>query len=74
MNNVASVINLNYAIRQGLTGRGIGIAVMDTGIGSHPDLTEAGGCLAGFFDTVNGYSNYYDDNGHGTHIACSWHN
>lgn len=69
MNHVASAINLNYAIRQGLTGRGIGIAVMDTGIGSHPDLTEPGGCLAGFFDTVNGHSNYYDDNGHGTHIA-----
>ncbi|MCI9080393.1 MAG: S8 family peptidase [Lachnospiraceae bacterium] len=69
MNHVASAINLNYAIRQGLTGRGIGIAVMDTGIGSHPDLTEPGGCLAGFFDTVNRHSNYYDDNGHGTHIA-----
>lgn len=69
MNHVASVINLNYAIRQGLTGHGVGIAVMDTGIGSHPDLTEADGCLAGFFDTVNGRSNYYDDNGHGTHIA-----
>ena len=41
MNHVASVINLNYAIRQGLTGHGVGIAVMDTGIGSHPDLTEA---------------------------------
>lgn len=54
---------------QGLTGHGVGIAVMDTGIGSHPDLTEADGCLAGFFDTVNGRSNYYDDNGHGTHIA-----
>lgn len=69
MNHVASAINLNYAIRQGLTGRGIGIAVMDTGIGSHPDLTEPGGCLAGFFDTVNGHSSFYDDNGHGTHIA-----
>ncbi len=69
MNHVASVINLNYAIRQSLTGHGVGIAVMDTGIGSHPDLTEADGCLAGFFDTVNGRSNYYDDNGHGTHIA-----
>ena len=69
MNNVASAINLNYAIRHGLTGRGVGIAVMDTGIGSHPDLTEAGGCLAGFFDTVHGYPDYYDDNGHGTHIT-----
>ncbi len=70
MNHVASAINLNYAIRQGLTGRGIGIAVMDTGIGYHPDLTDKDGCFAGFFDTVNGRSNYYDDNGHGTHIAC----
>lgn len=69
MNHVASTINLNYAIRHGLTGRGVGIAIMDTGIGYHPDLTDKTGCLAGFFDTVNGHSNYYDDNGHGTHIA-----
>lgn len=69
MNRVASAINLNYAIRQGLTGRGIGIAVMDTGIGYHPDLTDTDGCLAGFFDTVNGRPDYYDDNGHGTHIS-----
>ena len=70
MNHVASVINLNYAIRQGLTGHGVGIAVMDTGIGSHPDLTEADGCLAGFFDTVHGPSNNNDDKVNGTHIAC----
>ena len=29
MNRVATAINLNYAIRQGLTGRGVGIAIMD---------------------------------------------
>ncbi len=69
MNHVASAINLSYAIRHGLTGRGVGIAIMDTGIGYHPDLTDKDGCLAGFFDTVNGRSSYYDDNGHGTHIA-----
>ncbi len=69
MNHAASIINLNYAIRQNLTGRGIGIAIMDTGIGEHPDLTGDKNCLAGFFDTVNGYTSYYDDNGHGTHIS-----
>lgn len=69
MNRIATAINLNYAIRQGLTGRGIGIAIMDTGIGNHPDLTGKNSCLAGFFDTFANHKNYYDDNGHGTHIS-----
>ncbi len=69
MNHVASTIKLDYAIRHGLTGRGVGIAIMDTGIGYHPDLMDKDGGFAGFFDAVNGYKDYYDDNGHGTHIA-----
>ena len=32
MNRVASVIKLDYARKQGLTGKNVGIAVMDTGI------------------------------------------
>ncbi|MBQ2319896.1 MAG: S8 family peptidase [Lachnospiraceae bacterium] len=69
MNRVAEVINLNYAIKQGLDGRGIGIAIMDTGIGNHPDLTGFNGAFAGFFDTIDNHLTAYDDNGHGTHVA-----
>ncbi|HUC90817.1 MAG TPA: S8 family serine peptidase [Paenibacillus sp.] len=44
-------------------GGGVRIAVMDTGIGPHPDLVVAGGV-----NTTGGRS-FRDDNGHGTHVA-----
>jgi minor extracellular protease Epr len=46
------------------TGKGVKIAVVDTGIASHEDLIIAGG--ASF---VAYTSSYADDNGHGTHVA-----
>lgn len=71
MNRASQIIHLEYARKRGLTGKGIGIAIFDTGIGYHPDLfsTGASGGLVAFIDTVYGRKNYYDDNGHGTHIA-----
>ncbi|MCM1045154.1 MAG: S8 family peptidase [Candidatus Gastranaerophilales bacterium] len=47
-------------------GRGINIAVLDTGIGWHPDLE---GRLLAFRDFVNRRNDSYDDNGHGTHVC-----
>src|SRR5438105_4705263 len=68
------------AVRQmlGLTGAGIGVAVVDSGIATwHDDLTNRSNALypygdqrvAGFVDFVNGQLAPYDDNGHGTHVA-----
>lgn len=48
----------------GLTGKGIDIAVLDSGIAPHSDLTISGGV-----STVDYTSSYTDDNGHGTHVA-----
>src|SRR5262252_798140 len=62
----------------GLTGAGIGVAVIDSGITSwHDDLTNNSSKLypygnqrvAKFVDFVNGRTLPYDDNGHGTHVA-----
>lgn len=50
----------------GLTGKGIVVAVLDTGIYNHPDLS---GRIAGFVDLVRFRRQTYDDNGHGTHVA-----
>jgi len=70
MNRAAQIIHLNFARREHLTGKGIGVAIFDTGIGYHPDLfPEKPNRLVDFLDTVYGKKNYYDDNGHGTHIA-----
>ena len=49
-----------------LTGKGIGAAVIDTGIFPHVDLGDR---IIAFKDIVHGKDQPYDDNGHGTHIA-----
>ncbi|WP_332629449.1 S8 family peptidase [Halalkalibacter flavus] len=49
-----------------LTGKGITVAVIDTGIYPHNDLS---GRIIDFVDFINQRSEPYDDNGHGTHCA-----
>jgi len=62
----------------GVTGAGVTVAVLDSGIAAwHDDLTNHSGTLypygdqrvAGFVDFVNGQMAPYDDNGHGSHVA-----
>jgi serine protease AprX len=62
----------------GLTGAGVGVAVIDSGIANwHDDLTNNSSTLypygnqrvAKFVDFVNGNGTPYDDYGHGTHVA-----
>ena len=62
----------------GLTGAGVGVAVIDSGIATwHDDLTTSGSGsypfgdqrVAAFMDFVNGQLLPYDDNGHGSHVA-----
>lgn len=49
-----------------LTGSGIGVAVLDTGIYPHIDFDTR---ITAFRDFLNGRKRPYDDNGHGTHVA-----
>ena len=52
----------------GLTGKGVKVCVVDTGIElDHPDID--GYELKGWTDIVQGKTNPYDDNGHGTNMA-----
>ncbi|HEY6362288.1 MAG TPA: S8 family peptidase [Vicinamibacterales bacterium] len=63
------------AIRQasGLSGAGVGVAVIDSGVVPwHDDLGDVpGGAprIQQFVDFVNGTGAPYDDHGHGTHVA-----
>lgn len=50
----------------GLDGSGVTVAVLDTGVGRHPDLL---GKVACFRDFVGRRNLMYDDNGHGTHVC-----
>ncbi|MDR6225248.1 S8 family peptidase [Desmospora profundinema] len=45
------------------------IAVIDTGIHPHPDLTTPENRIVAFKDFVKGKTDPYDDNGHGTHCT-----
>lgn len=49
-----------------LTGKGVKIAIIDTGIHPHQDLA---GRITDFADLINQRTEPYDDNGHGTHCA-----
>lgn len=49
-----------------LTGKGVTIAIVDTGIYPHPDLA---GRIIAFKDFIKKRTKAYDDNGHGTHCA-----
>lgn len=53
----------------GYDGKGIGVAVLDTGVYPHEDLTAKEDRIIGFKDFVNNQDGPYDDNGHGTHVA-----
>ena len=66
MNRARMEIHCDEAALNGITGKGVGIAVLDTGIYIHEDLK---GKILGFKDFVHGKKLPYDDNGHGTHVA-----
>ncbi len=64
----ANGINLN-SDKYRLTGKGIGIALVDSGVYPHPDLLNPHNKVKLFVDLINGYKYPYDDNGHGTFQA-----
>ncbi len=66
MNRVKKMIHTDRAYRAGLSGKGVTVAVMDTGIAVHRDFE---GRILRFVDFCHGRSGLYDDNGHGTHVS-----
>ncbi len=44
MNQVKSTVNIGNTYDRGLTGHGIGIAVVDTGLSPHPDCRLVRSC------------------------------
>lgn len=59
--------------QENLTGKGITIAYIDTGIARHGDFCMGENRIKFFKDFVNDKKKCYDDNGHGTFVAgvCS---
>ena len=61
MDKAALSIHLESAAKQGISGKGIGVAVMDTGIFAHPDFN---GRLIAFYDAINHRTDFY------TNVVC----
>jgi serine protease AprX len=62
--------NATLAWRSGLDGTGVGVAVIDSGIYPHPDLTAPGSARSRIVyrqSFIGGVQ--YDEFGHGTHVA-----
>jgi serine protease AprX len=69
MNVARQTINTIWADERGVTGKNIGVAVIDTGVYPHNDLTKRRNKIVGFKDFVGNKEFPYDDNGHGTHVC-----
>jgi subtilisin family serine protease len=67
--NAAQTWKCKDSLNRNLTGKGITIAFLDTGVNYlHPDLLD-NYISNGSFDFVNNDTDPMDDNGHGTHVA-----
>jgi len=69
LNIAAPAVDAPQAWDSGYKGTGIGVAVLDTGVYPHPDLTAPVNRITAFADFIKGRKKPYDDNGHGTHVA-----
>ncbi len=66
MKNVNRLLGINELHRRGIRGYGVTVAVLDSGVGLHPDLKQR---VIGFQDFVHDKKSPYDDLGHGTHVS-----
>jgi serine protease AprX len=65
--NVASpAVKATDVWESNITGEGVGVAVIDTGVYPHADLGDR---IKAFKDFIGNKPEAYDDNGHGTHVA-----
>lgn len=66
MENIRDSVNANNVYKMGLSGKGIGIAILDTGVCMHKEIENN---IAYFKDFINNRDKCYDDNGHGSHVV-----
>ncbi len=66
MEQVKRQIGWGNAFSYGITGRDVGVAVLDTGVFLHQDIRDR---VVVFQDMLRGRRNPYDDNSHGTHVC-----
>lgn len=68
-NSVLSSNGVSFQTNYDLTGKGIGIGLIDSGVYPHGDLLNPTNRIKKFVDNVNNLNFPYDDNGHGTFMS-----
>lgn len=66
MNRVRKQVGCSDHMQRDILTENVAVAILDTGIGAHPDFDSR---VVAFEDFVNGRQGSYDDSGHGTHVA-----
>jgi subtilisin family serine protease len=69
LRNTADVMGFSYPSLFNLTGKNIGIGIIDSGVYPHPDIVSERNSIYYFQDLINNISKPYDDNGHGTFVC-----
>ena len=69
MDKARKVIEVDSLHARGITGKGIGIAIIDTGCYPHLDFVLGKNRIVKFVDFINNQTETYDDNGHGTFVT-----
>lgn len=67
--SVTTANKVHFSEKYSLSGAGIGIGLVDSGIFPHEDLISPSTKIELFVDLINDLHYPYDDNGHGTSIA-----
>lgn len=67
--SVTTANKIHFSENHNLSGAGVGIGLIDSGIFPHPDLISPSNKIELFEDLINEFHYPYDDNGHGTSIA-----
>ncbi len=68
MNRARTLIEYDDKMGMSYTGKGICVAVLDSGVQSHPDLRGRIVAFRDFTGNRRNKSTFYDNNGHGTHV------
>ena len=66
VDNAIATLGVDKVWEQGYKGKGVGIAVIDTGIYPHPDYKDR---IVGWKSWTDGKAEPNDPQGHGTHVA-----
>lgn len=69
LKNSSDSMGLSHAKIFKITGKNIGIGIIDSGVYPHPDLTQPRNTIAYFKDLIHGHEKPYDDNGHGSFLC-----